>query len=80
VTKTTFKQCDVERAMSEPSRKPARRRPSLSDALKAAKKAGLPVKSAVVENERVMLTFVGNDAPVEAGSNEWDEALGRGKH
>ena len=49
VTKTTFKQCDVERAMSEPPHKRARRRPTLSAALKAAKDAGRPVKSAVVE-------------------------------
>ena len=67
--------------MSEPPHKPARRRPSLSDALKAAKKAGLSTKSAVVEDGRVMLTFVGDDTPVEAGTNEWDEALKhRGKH
>jgi hypothetical protein len=66
--------------MSEPPNKHARRRPSLSAALKAAKAAGLSTKSAVVEDGRVMLTFVGNDTPVEAGSNEWDEALGRGKH
>ena len=30
--------------------------------------------------DRVMLTFVGDDTPVEAGTNEWDKALGRGKH
>jgi hypothetical protein len=66
--------------MSEPPDKRARRRPTLSDALKAAKKAGMPVKSAVVEDGRVMLTFVGDDTPIEAGGNEWDEALGRGKH
>ena len=61
--------------MSEPPNKRARRRPSLSAALKAAKEAGLSTKSAVVENERVMLTFVGDDAPIEAGSKEWDEAI-----
>jgi hypothetical protein len=67
--------------MSEPPKKPARhRRPTLSAALKAAKAAGLPVRSATVEDGRVMLTFVGDDAPIEAGSNEWDEALSRGKH
>jgi hypothetical protein len=68
-------------AMSEPLDKPVRRRrPTLTAALKAAKAAGLPVKSAVVEDGRVMLTFVGDDTPIEAGGNEWDEALGRGKH
>jgi hypothetical protein len=81
MTKTTFKQCDVERdAMSEPPHKPVRRRrPTLSSALKAAQKAGRTVKSAVVEDGKVTLTF-GDDAPIEAGSNEWDEALRRGKH
>jgi hypothetical protein len=64
-----------------PREQPARRRrPTLRAALEAARKAGLSVKSAAVENERVMLTFVGDDAPIEAGSNEWDKALGRGKH
>jgi hypothetical protein len=67
--------------MSEPPHKPVRRRrPTLSAALKAAQKAGRQVKSAVVEDGKVTLTFVGNDTPIEAGGNEWDEALGRGKH
>jgi hypothetical protein len=52
-----------------------RRRPTLSAALKAAKKAGRQVKSAVVEDGKVTLTF-GDDAPTES-SNEWDEALKR---
>jgi hypothetical protein len=67
--------------MSEPPIKPARRRrPTLSAALKAAKAAGKQVRSATVEDGKVTLVFVGDGAPIEAGSNEWDEALGRGKH
>jgi hypothetical protein len=82
VTKTTFKQCDVERAMSEPPHKRARRRLTLSAALKAAKEAGLSTKSAVVEEDgKMTFVFVGDDTSVEAGTNEWDEALKhRGKH
>jgi hypothetical protein len=30
--------------------------------------------------DEVTLVFIGDDTPIEAGSNEWDEALGRGKH
>jgi sorbitol-specific phosphotransferase system component IIA len=67
--------------MGEPPRGPARRRrPTLSDALKAAKRAGKQVKSAVVEDGKVTLVFSGDETPVEAGTNEWDKALGRGKH
>jgi hypothetical protein len=67
--------------MSEPPIKRARRRLTLSAALKAAKKAGMPVRSATVEDGKVMLVFVGDNTPIEAGSNEWDEALKhRGKH
>jgi hypothetical protein len=67
--------------MSEPPDKPVRRRrPTLSAALKAAQAAGKQVKSAVVEDGKVTLTFVGDDAPIEAGSNEWDRRLGRGQH
>ena len=40
----------------------------------------MPIKSAVVEDGKMTLVFVGNDTPVEAGTNEWDETLGRGKH
>jgi hypothetical protein len=65
--------------MSEPPHKPVRRRrPTLSAALKAAQKAGRQVRSAV-ERDRVVLTF-GDDASAESSTNEWDEALGRGKH
>jgi hypothetical protein len=53
------------------------RKPTLPAALKAAKKAGRTVKSAVVEDGKVTLTFA-DDAPTES-SNEWDEALSHGK-
>ena len=66
--------------MSEPPHKRARRRPTLAAALKAAKAAGREVKSAVVEDGKVTLTFT-DDASVEAGTDEWDEALKHhGKH
>jgi hypothetical protein len=67
--------------MSEPPDKPVRRRrPTLSSALKAAEKAGRRVRSAVVEDGKVTLTF-GDDTSVEANANEWDEALkGHDKH
>jgi hypothetical protein len=67
--------------MSEPPRNSARRRrPTLKAALEAAEKAGRRVKSAVVESDRVVLTFA-DDASVESGTSEWDEALkGCGKH
>ena len=62
--------------MSEPPHKRARRRLTLSAALKAAKDAGMPVKSAVVEEDgKMTFVFVGDDTPVEAGGNEWDEGL-----
>ena len=67
--------------MSEPPPKPARRRrPTLSAALRAAKAAGKQVRSATVEDGKVTLVFVGDDTPVEAGTNEWDRILDRGKH
>jgi hypothetical protein len=74
MSKAAFKQADVERAMSEPPKKSVRkRRPSLAGALKAAQKAGRSVRSAVVEDGKVTLTF-GDEAPTEPG-NEWDHAL-----
>jgi hypothetical protein len=66
--------------MSEPPHKPVRRRrPTLSSVLKAAQKAGRTVKSAVVEDGKVTLTF---GEPTVDGTNEnkWDEALRHGKH
>jgi hypothetical protein len=49
----------------------------LSAALKAAQKAGRPVKSATIEDGKVTLVFGELAADT---SNEWDEALNRGKH
>jgi hypothetical protein len=45
-----------------------KRRPSLSGALQAAKKAGMKVRGAVVEKDRVALTF--DDGSVVTGTNE----------
>ena len=45
-----------------------------ASALEAARKAGRTVKSAVVEHDRVVLTF-DDDASVKSGTNEWDEAI-----
>ena len=64
--------------MSKASKKTGRRRkPTLSAALKAAQKAGRPVKSATIEDGKVTLVFGELAADT---SNEWDEALNRGKH
>jgi hypothetical protein len=66
------------RAVSKASKKTVRRRkPTLSAALKAAQKAGRPVKSATIEDGKVTLVFGELAADT---SNEWDEALNRGKH
>jgi hypothetical protein len=64
--------------VSEPPKKSARRqrKPTLRSLLEAAKKAGKAVKSAVVEDGKVTLTF-GEEPP---DNNEWDERLSRGKH
>jgi len=65
-------------AVSKASKKTVRRRkPTLSAALKAAQKAGRPVKSATIEDGKVTLVF---GEPTADTSNEWDEALNRGKH
>jgi hypothetical protein len=64
--------------MGEPPER-RRRRPTLSAALKAAAKAGRKVKSAVVEDGKVTLTFDDGESYSEP-YNEWDERLSRGKH
>jgi hypothetical protein len=64
--------------VSKASKKTVRRRkPTLSAALKAAQKAGRPVKSVTIEDGKVTLVF---GEPTADTSNEWDEALNRGKH
>ena len=52
---------------------PGRRRLSLAKELRDAKKAGMPVKGAIVEPGRITLTF---SDPAEVGDvNEWDRVL-----
>jgi hypothetical protein len=59
-----------------------RRRPTLSAALKAARKAGETVKSATIEDGKVTLVF-GSGESVASTTDDWDkklEELERGKH
>jgi hypothetical protein len=53
------------------------RKPSLAAALKEAVRAGMSVRSAIVEPERIMLQF-GDEAP--APTNELDEWLKKHAH
>jgi hypothetical protein len=52
---------------------PGRRRPSLAKELREAKKAGMPVKGAIVEPGRITLTFGDPAATIDV--NEWDRVL-----
>ena len=63
--------------MSDEPKPKRQRKPTLRAALEAAKAAGRPVKSATIENGKVALVFGELAADT---SNEWDEALNRGKH
>jgi hypothetical protein len=66
---------ETGRAMSEPVKKVRRRRPALKSALEAARKAGLEVKTAVVEDGKLILTF-GNGTTVSSNNeNEWSRRL-----
>jgi hypothetical protein len=60
-----------------------KRRPALKAALEAARKAGLEVKTAVVEDGKLILTF-GNGTTVSSNNeNEWSrrlKELGYGKN
>jgi hypothetical protein len=52
-----------------------KRRPALKAALEAARKAGLEVKTAVVEDGKLVLTF-GNGTTVSSNNeNEWSRRL-----
>jgi hypothetical protein len=56
-----------------------RRMPTLRAALTAARQAGRPIKSATVDpNGRIRIEF--GEPTADTNSNEWDEALDRGKH
>ena len=68
--------------MSANKRVRRRRRPTLSAALKAARKAGEKVQSATIEDGKVTLVF-GNGESVTSANDDWDrklEELERGKH
>jgi hypothetical protein len=69
--------------MSEPAKKVRKRRPALKAALEAAQKAGLAVKTAVVEDGKVMLTFGDGTTVSTNNENEWTrrlKELGYGKN
>ena len=69
--------------MSEPAKKVRKRRPALKAALEAAQKAGLAVKTAVVEDGKVMLTFGDGTTVSTNNENEWGrrlKELGYGKN
>jgi hypothetical protein len=62
--------------MSEPEKKArGKRRPALMAALKAAKEAGLTVKGAVIEEDRVVLTFGDGTTVGTNNENEWSRRL-----
>ena len=67
--------------MSEPAKR--KRRPALKAALEAAQKAGLAVKTAVVEDGKVILTFGDGTTVSSNNENEWGrrlKELGYGKN
>ena len=69
--------------MSEPAKKMRKRRPALKAALEAAQKAGLAVKTAVIEDGKVMLTFGDGTTVSTNNENEWTrrlKELGYGKN
>ena len=62
--------------MSEPEKKArGKRRPALKAALEAAQKAGLAVKTAVIEDGKVMLTFGDGTTVSSNNENEWSRRL-----
>ena len=68
--------------MSEPAKR-GKRRPALKAALEAAQKAGLAVKTAVIEDGKVMLTFGDGTTVSTNNENEWGrrlKELGYGKN
>ena len=56
-----------------------KRRPSLSDALKAAMKVGLKVRSAVQEMDKVVLVFSDNGEVSGGSETDWDEGIRKWK-
>jgi hypothetical protein len=54
------------------------RRPTLANVLTQAKRAGIPVKGAVIELGKITLTFGESEAATDI--NEWDEVARRDAH
>jgi hypothetical protein len=56
--------------------RPRKRKPSLSSALSNARRAGMAIKSAVVEADgRIVLTFGEPGNAADNDANPWDEVL-----
>ena len=61
--------------MSEPAKKVHKRRPGLKSALEAARKAGLEVKTATIEDGKIMLAFTDGTTVSTNNENEWSRRL-----
>ena len=61
--------------MSEPAKKVHKRRPALKAALEAARKAGLEVKTASIEDGKIMLAFTDGTTVSSNNENEWSRRL-----
>ena len=61
--------------MSEPAKKVHKRRPGLKAALEAARKAGLEVKTATIEDGKIMLAFTDGTTVSTNNENEWSRRL-----
>jgi len=61
--------------MSEPAKKVHKRRPGLKAALEAAQKAGLQIRTATIEDDKIMLTFTDGTTVSTNNENEWSRRL-----
>jgi hypothetical protein len=61
--------------MSEPAKEVHKRRPGLKAALEAARKAGLEVKTATIEDGKIMLAFTDGTTVSTNNENEWSRRL-----
>ena len=62
-------------AMSESVKQVRRRRPALKSALEAARKAGLEVKAATIEDGKIVLAFADGTTVSTNNENEWSRRL-----